>query len=380
MRRFTFVAALGLIAASAAFPQSGGLELGGSLAVDTSILQSFDGSGQDLSLGGSSQLTLNFVNSNRQSAKVEGSVILTLLTGAYADAYSAALVQTLGSGVAPALITILSSSGAIVNVDLRKLYLEIYSPVVDISMGRQIVNFGKGTLFSPIDAFSRPLLSDLNYVRTGSDVVRLEVSFGEVSGLEAVSTIADSVSRLSSALKLYTIIADFDLSAVGLYQGAGNQLLAGLDFKGDLLVGIYGEAVEHFLFSPSSGYFEGMLGADYSIEGALFFILEYYYNGNPVAPGSLGPADLAAQPGIFLNQQYLSFSSRWLVSDLVSVMASVIYDIPASAFLPTLQLDFNAAQNADLLFYARYFHGDIRGGGAAPGPDLQYGVQVSVRY
>lgn len=265
-------------------------------------------------------------------------------------------------------------------VELRKLYLAVFTPLVDISMGRQIVNFGVGTLFSPIDAFTVPLLSDLNYVRTGSDVVRLDAQFGEVSGLEAVSTVSSSFDGLSSALKLYTNVLDFDLAAVGLYRGSRNEALAGAYFKGDLELGVYGEAVEHFVRSPWQTYFEGMLGADYSIEKTWFFTLEYYYNGNPASPGSLGPTDLTGAPALFLNRHYLFFMVRWQLTDLMGVSASLIYDIPASVVLPTLQYTYNIVQNADLVLYGRWFSGDIRSGGAWAGPDFQYGLQVQVSF
>jgi hypothetical protein len=237
-----------------------------------------------------------------------------------------------------------------------------------------------GTLFSPIDAFTVPLLSDLNYVRTGSDVVRLDAQFNDVSGLEAVSTVAGSLETLRSALKLYTNVLDFDIAGVGMYRGSRNEVLAGAYFKGDIELGVYGEAVEHILYSPWSTYFEGMLGADYSIENTYYFTLEYYYNGNPASPGSLAPVDLANEPALFLNQHYLYFMTRWQMSDLASLSGSVIWDIPASVVLPTLQLTYNVVQNANLVVFGRYFSGDIRSGAAWPGPDFQYGVEVEVSF
>jgi len=45
-----------------------------------------------------------------------------------------------------------------------------------------------------------------------------------------------------------------------------------------------------------------------------------------------------------------------------------------------VQCSVNVAQNADILFYGRFFKGEVRGGGANAGADLQYGVQVAVRF
>jgi hypothetical protein len=64
--------------------QTGGLDLSGSLLGDASVLQTAFESPTGISPGGFSQLTLNMVNRNRKFAKVEGTGILTVWTGAYA--------------------------------------------------------------------------------------------------------------------------------------------------------------------------------------------------------------------------------------------------------------------------------------------------------
>jgi len=368
---FTFFA---LAAAVAAAQEKGGLDLSGSLLGDASVLQTAFESPAQIAPGGFSQFTVNVVNGNRQFAKVEGTGILTVWAGAYAPlAASEASSTGMFSAMAP-------DGSTAVTVELRKLYLAVFTQLVDISMGRQIINFGVGTLFSPIDAFTVPLLSDLNYVRTGSDVVRLDAQFNNVSGLEAVSTVAESLDALTSALKLYTNVFNFDFAGVGMYRGSQNEVLAGAYFKGDIELGVYGEAVQHFLYSPWSTYFEGMLGADYSIENTYFFTAEYYYNGNPASPGSLAPIDLANAPALFLNQHYLYFMFRWQATELTGLTASIIWDVSASVILPTLQFTYNVVQNANLIIYGRYFSGDIRSGAAWPGPDFQYGVEVQVSF
>ena len=365
-------AAPGAAPGAAPSPAPGGLDIGGSLLSDASVLQTVVESPAGATPGGFSQLTLNVVNRNRQAAKVEGTGILSLWYGAYAGTAAA---QAAATGL---FATPPGPGGAVATLEVRKLYLAIFTPVVDISMGRQIITFGVGTLFSPIDAFSVPLLSDLNYVRTGSDVVRLDAPFNDVSGIEAVSTVSTSFDSLSSALKLYTNVVGVDVAAVGIYRGARKEALAGVSFKGDLEVGLYGEAVEHFVYTPQQAYFEGMLGADYSIEKTWFFTLEYSYNGNAVTPGSAAPTD--AVGSLFQNQHYLYAMIRWQFAELAGISASVIWDISASVLLPTLEVTYNIAQNANLIMYGRYFGGDIRSGAPWPGPDFQWGVEAQVSF
>ena len=201
-------------------------------------------------------------------------------------------------------------------VELRKLYLDVFTSLADISLGRQIINFGVGTLFSPIDAFTVPLLSDLNYVRTGSDVVRLDAQFNDVSGLEAVSTIAGSFSALTSALKLYSNVFDFDIAGVGMYRGARNEVLAGAYFKGDIELGVYGEAVEHFMYSPVVDVLRRDARGGLLHREDLLFHAGVLLQRQPGGPRLLGPLDLANAPALFLNQHYLYFMARWQLTDL----------------------------------------------------------------
>lgn len=389
--RFLLVLLVMAASVPAVFSQAqGGLDLSGSLSNDTVLIQNAYGGSPTAALpgapnpalGGQSKFTLNFVNRNRSFAKVEGSAVVSLLYGAYADAYIAGLSQALGKGNEQ-IVSLLTSNGAALSIDLRKLYLAVYTDPMDISMGRQIINYGVGTLFSPIDAFSTPSLSDLDYQRSGSDVVRLEIPFGEVSGLDAVSTVSQKVTGLASALKLYTNVADYDFALVGLYRGARNELLAGADFKGDLLLGIHGEAVQHFLYDPWKSYFEGMFGADYSFGGKLFLAAEYYYNGDPVAPGSIDAADLAsalaAAQRVFLNRHYLYGDVRYLLTDLMNVGVSTVLDISAGSLLTTAQYAYNIVQNADLLTYVRWLYGDVQSG-IPGGSTIQYGIQVRVAF
>lgn len=372
--RCALVAVLMTGAAACALAQAGGLDIGGSLLGDASALQTAFESPAGTNAGGFSQLTLNIVNRNRQFAKVEGTGIVTVWTGVYAPL---AASQALPAGF---FLASTPDGSTAATVEIRKLYLDLFTSFADISLGRQIINFGVGTLFSPINAFTVPLLSDLNYVRTGSDVARVDAQFNDVSGLEGVSTLSSSFSGVTSALKLYTNIFDFDVAAVGMYRGARGDVLAAAYFKGDVELGVYGEVVGHDVSSAGQTYLEGMLGADYSIEKTWFFTLEYYYNGNPATPGSLGPIDLANAPALFLNQHYLYFLGRWQITELVGLAGSVIWDISAGVVLPTLQLTWNVVQNANLSVYGRYFSGDIRSGAPWPGPDFQYGVEAVVSF
>jgi hypothetical protein len=67
---------------------------------------------------------------------------------------------------------LLGADGPVLSFELKKLYLSVHTPVADVSAGRMIINYGRGTAFSPVDLFSSLDDSGLKLGRTGSDALR----------------------------------------------------------------------------------------------------------------------------------------------------------------------------------------------------------------
>jgi len=186
-----------------------------------------------VTFGGSGLFNLNLRNVNREFAKVEPNLDLGTLYGRYADLYLQANPTSLELNGVPAYL------------NLRKLYMSMFLPFGDLSLGRQIVNFGKGTVFSPIDVFSRVDLLELTFRHQGSDVGQLAVPFSDLSGVEAIVEDPASSREHSSAIKLYANTFGWDLAAVALHRHVSEETLAAIVCKGDAFVGVYGEVVPH---------------------------------------------------------------------------------------------------------------------------------------
>ncbi len=122
-------------AAMAEEPAKQGLAFSGSLYTDVGVYHYLRDSA---CFSGTTVLAARFINVNRTRAKAEGDIEVILPYGAAADDDTAAsgYYELSGRG-APLLL-----------LDIRKLYLEVYLPYADIALGRQIINFGKGLIFS----------------------------------------------------------------------------------------------------------------------------------------------------------------------------------------------------------------------------------------
>lgn len=325
--------------------------------------------------GNQNTLRLNFKEIN-PNLKVEGSFDLSLLVGENTENY----LKTLPTGQDPS--TLWLGTRWVPLVDTRKLYMSLFFDQWTLTLGRQIINYGVGYIFSPIDCFSTVNLQDIGLSRKGSDIVRMQVPLGDLAGIEGVTTInANGVS--ASAVKIFGNLRGYDLSLTGIYKRPQEELLVGLSFKGDLELGIHGELVEHWNRQNDTQYFEGMAGADYSFnDNKVLLLVEYYYNGNPINPAKLTPADLLALNRTFLGPSYLFGQAQFVYDEIRSFNVNGIYNPMEKSWVGTFQFLYNIRQNTNLLLHARYYVGerDLNGFDSANSPKAEYGAGVEVKF
>jgi hypothetical protein len=337
-----------------------GLEFFGSLYTDVGLFHYLNGSEKDPALfSGVSVLALRFRNVNRTHAKVEGDVEVLLPYGVLADWLSPA-----GNDSAKVSTSLYGIGTSPLFIDMRKLYLECYLPFADVALGRQITNFGKGIIFSPIDVFSTVQITDLNFRRNGSNVASVRVPFSDLAGVDCIVEAPLDSKEHSSAARFFATISGWDVSAVGLYRHRSNEVLVGTAFKGDAVVGLYGELVEHLIDGTDNQYFECMMGADYSIHNAWFFNAEYFYMDRPADSASLW------------GHNNLYASVQFAPNELLRLSVIGIHQFESHRTIGMLSCLYNFIQNADLIAYVRGYD-NLQSIGA---PDLQYAVRVEVKF
>ncbi len=355
-------------------PGEQGLIFFGDLQNDVIGLQTVDRSkplAQQFDVAGANLLTLNAQNTKTTHLKFDASADLWLLLGAYADAFRKA-------DSAPGAAVLQSPSAALV-LDIRKLYGALYLPFADFSLGRQIISFGEGLVFSPIDVFSSVNILDLSLRRRGSDVARVRVPLSDLSGVDAIVKISSRADGVAGAIKAYGHAGSFDMAGVGIYQGANREYITGLEFKGDLVAGVYGELVEHW---RGGGYrsFIGMLGADYSLGDDWYFVAEYLYNERPQPPSGTAQFSIL-QTNVTLSHNHYGFGVvRYKINDLMNVSLSAIADITAKSGVYTGQYSYNVLQNATIVAYVQGYPASSTGLVPVPYGVVAYGLRVTVAF
>ena len=248
-----------------------------------------------------------------------------------------------------------SGQDAALAARLRTIFAKVNLDWISFTSGRQVVNYGRGTLWSPTDIFTELDLAGISPVRRGTDALRATIPLGETAGFDLVAapTLSPADGRYSA--RLNGLIGDFDAAVVSARDGAGKGWLFGADFKTDLVVGLTGGAVYDLPDSGGWGWIRAAAGADWST-GDFILAAEYYYNGGGAS------ADL-----LFPGVHNLYTSVTWTASEFLRFSLTVIGDVESAAGTATLIAQVSAAQNADVTAF-------ILAGNGSAGYGIGYGV------
>jgi hypothetical protein len=332
----------------ASYARPSGLAFTGEASADLVYLiaEPFNAAERAGSYRGVSGLRIDAQGGDRNAAKLEASALAGLL---YTDS----------PGEAP------------LSFALKKLYLSVHLPRADLSVGRMIINYGRGTAFSPVDLFSSLDLSGLKLGRTGSDALRLLVPLSDFSGIDMVAGIAGAPELGIAGLRHYgnALGLDYGLSAFrDGTRGADGELVLGLDLKGDLELGIAAEALARLPFdglalNPAQAVYSLMLGLDYSIGGRWFIDLEGLWN---ISAGD------ALAAGAFSQSVHGFASLSWKPDELNAFDLRGFYARDGSGQL-VLSAARDIAAGASLAAYAQY-------ASSAAGDSLALGLRLGVAY
>jgi hypothetical protein len=285
------------------------------------------------------------------------------------------------------------------SLDTDRLNIKYTFSDLDITLGRQAVNFSQAYFWNPLDVFMAfdPQSFDRDY-KPGVDALRVDFTLGNFSYLTFVSAIgrelkldfspssaqvsAGPVTGYGSAFvgKYGTTLNDWDLTVQAGKVYGGYQTGAG--FSGEILgMGLRGEAA-YFTGRGSSttlypdadapGYireldlvedhFTLVVGTDYRFESSLYFNLEYLYNSQGETH-NLNKAYLKStvSESLSLGKNLTGLQVSYEFHPLLNAQAVWIYSFSDSSSLVSPTLTYSIADEAEFLA------GGILGFGKRPG-------------
>lgn len=262
------------------------------------------------------------------------------------------------------------------NID--RLNIKLRLKKLEITVGRQRINWGINLVWTPNDIFNSFNYFDFDYVeRPGCDAVLLEYFTGFTSSLQLAFKV-DSRDSITSALMYKFNKWNYDFQFLGgvmtgdAVVGAGwSGDIKGAGFNGELS---YFHDIDNF--TDTCGVLVGSIGVNYTLRNGLFMHASYLYNSD-------GTADPAGQDEVLASSRQINAKNFTLarhavfghlsypITPLIKVDVSSIFNPNDRSGFVGPSLDISLTDNMSLFFIGQLFWGD---------PKTEYGDYGSLCY
>lgn len=287
-------------------------------------------------------------------------------------------------------------------LEVDRLNVRLSLPGVDLTVGRQAINFSKTLFWNPLDAFLPfdPRAFDRDY-KPGVDAARVQVSLGQTTGFEVVGALGptlaldrtvgavstqdrflDSTATGAALLgRVFTTLGHVDLSLQGgkVYGG----LMLGAGGSGELLGLGFRTEVTLFRADPSlpldwlpdgrgslhqvrvldSGL-SIVAGLERRFDSELLLALEVFHNGLAARDDLiLSGARLALGQGQSLSRDLGALTASYPLTPIWTASCALLWSLSDGSALVTPGLKWAAADEVELLA------GGLVGIGPRPRPD-----------
>lgn len=256
-------------------------------------------------------------------------------------------------------------------IKIHRVYAKITSGKLTVTAGRQLVRFGNGRLWNPLDIMNpvSPTAVEGAEELPGTDALRIQYYPLEMMELSLVldqkryrDRIDDIRIRNSNTLgRLKTSIGDTEIAAIGGW--IARRGICGMD--GSVLV-MDGIARGSLLYSnPSDGeyYIQSGFGYEYTFRNGISLIAEYFFNGaasdhykdvkDALTDRSLNGVReknyyILANQFITKNRHYAGTVAGYDITALMRSDLFFMWDIEGNGLLALPSITYNLFQNMDI--------------------------------
>jgi len=292
---------------------------------------------------------------------IAGGLLEKDVTGAYHNTLEG------DAGIADLSWNLFSGGKYVFNSSIDRLWMKYSLDKLEITAGRQRINWGQTYVWNPNDWFNNYSFFDVDYIeRPGSDALKLKYFIGALSSAEAVVKI-DSSADITAAALYKTHISQFDVQFLGGIL-AEEDIAAGLGWAGGFgQIGFRGEM--SYLHpvkdaGDTTGLFFISVALDYTFPNSLMLQAEGLYNQLPRG-SSESFIDFYSRP---LSVKDLSFTEYNLFAQASYPFTPLLNGSLAAIFFPRIHGYFlgpsmtcSLGNNLDIALFLQYFKGNFPG-------------------
>lgn len=263
--------------------------------------------------------------------------------------------------------TIYHHGDLLLNSAIDRLYFQYTLGKLEVSIGRQRINWSQTFVWNPNDIFNASNYFDIDYPeKPGSDALRLQYYTGMASSAEAVLKM-DHKNNITAAALYKLNFNGYDFQLLGGIMNEEEVVLGG-GWSGNInTVGFRGEITSLFPYKSVSLYGHdrndlllASVSFDYTFANSARIMSEFLYSSNKLWSFSSSLVSLFSETITIRNMAFSRFSSllsfTYPVHPLVNASLSGMYFHRINGFYAAPNVDVSLTDNLDLSLYWQYFN------------------------
>ena len=256
--------------------------------------------------------------------------------------------------IADLSFTITQGSRHLWNSTIDRLYFEYLIGDLEISLGRQRINWGINTLWNPNDIFNAYSFVDFDYEeRPGSDAMLIRYYLGEVSSIEVAGKFSSNKEEMVLAALHKFNTSEYDIQTLMGYANgywtigggwAGNLGNAGWKGEWSWFIDDLGNRENTFLVTT---------GVDYTFSSGWYMSGGYMYNHRGIGGASIASLALfeVSAQNLYPYKHSIVLSNLFPATPLLNLGLTTVYSMNSSHplfLIPTIV--YSVGQDWDLDF------------------------------
>jgi hypothetical protein len=268
-----------------------------------------------------------------------------------------------------------NQNAVLFNSTIDRVSAEFLDGKWDITLGRQRINWGISTVWTPNDIFNTFNYFDFDYEeRPGTDAARIQYAFTSSSSLDLAVSPGKVPSENVEALMYHFNKWDYDFQLFsGLYQqgftaGAGwAGSIAGAGFKGEVS---YFTPYQHF---SDSNALAASLSFDYGFQNGIYVMVSGLYNGlgtNNIPNIAQLTTETLSAKDIFPFKYTLFAQISYSFTPILKASLSGMYSPSGNAIIALPTVTYSIADNWVLDLIGQSFFSEQNGGYSSLGSSI----------
>jgi hypothetical protein len=251
----------------------------------------------------------------------------------------------------------------LLNSQIDRLYAEYINGNLELTLGRQRINWGRSLVWNPNDIFNAYSYYDFDYSeKPGADALRAIYYTGTAGKFELVSKM-DSANNLTVGVLSKFNKWGYDIQILAGYVN-GEDFVIGTGWEGNIKqFSLRGEVSYYYpekSFTDTTGVWLATIGTDFSFDNSLMIQAEFLYNDKKSLTSL---TQLIAAPN---NSKSLSISEynffvnvNYPVTPILSAYLAAMYYTDQNGYFLMPGFDLSLSNNLNFSLIYQYFNVEI---------------------